>query len=117
MHLISSGLASALVLINASRGLAGLFQFMVLVTTSATIIFYLAGAAASLKLAREGRIDWSAGFGAVAATGFVYALWALYGAGIEASAWSLAMTAAGLPVYLVMRRANKRAALPAASRG
>ena len=93
IHLISSGLATALVLVNASRGLAGLFQFMVLVTTSATIIFYLAGAAAALKLAREGRIAWSAGYAAVAALGFLYSLWALYGAGVEASAWSLAMTA------------------------
>lgn len=114
MHFISSGLATALVLVNASRGLSSLFQFMVLVTTSATIIFYLAGAAASLKLAREGKIGWSAGFGAVAALGFAYALWALYGAGVEASAWSLAMTATGLPVYW-LSRASARAATPAAS--
>jgi APA family basic amino acid/polyamine antiporter len=43
MHLLSSGLASLLVLVNYTRGLAGLFQFMVLVTTSTTIIFYIAG--------------------------------------------------------------------------
>lgn len=118
IHLISSGLASALVLVNASRGLAGLFQFMVLVTTSATIVFYLAGAAAALKLAREGRVAWSAGYATIAVAGLLYSLWALYGAGVEASAWSLAMTAAGLPVYLVMRRVARSsppAANPAAS--
>lgn len=115
MHLISSGLATAMVLFNASRGLSGLFQFMVLVTTSATIIFYLAGAAAALKLARQGRIAWSAGVGAIALVGLAYALWALYGAGIEASAWSLVMTLIGLPVYLISRLASGQAANPAES--
>ena len=50
--LLSSGLATLLVLTNYSRGLAGLFQFMLLVTTSVTIIFYIAGALAGLKLVR-----------------------------------------------------------------
>ena len=61
-HILSSILATVLVLLNYSRGLVGLFQFMVLVTTSVTIIFYLAGALAGVKLARAGRIATSPGF-------------------------------------------------------
>ncbi len=107
IHILSSALATLLVLVNYSRGLAGLFQFMVLVTTSVTIIFYIAGALASVKLAREGKIGTSAGFAPIAAAGILYSLWAFYGAGIEASLWSLAMTATGVPVYFLMRAANR----------
>ncbi|TMJ15650.1 MAG: amino acid permease [Alphaproteobacteria bacterium] len=103
IHILSSLLASLLVLTNYSRGLSKLFEFMVLVTTSVTIIFYVVGAAASVKLAREGRIGRSRGFALVAAAGMAYALWAFYGAGLEASLWSLLMTAAAIPLYLVMR--------------
>ncbi len=78
---------------------------MLLVTTSVTIIFSVVGALAGLKLV-QGR----PAFAAVAVAGLVYALWAFYGAGIEASLWSLGMTAAGAPIYLVMRRARRRAA-------
>jgi len=115
IHILSSALATLLVLVNYSRGLAGLFQFMVLVTTSVTIIFYVAGALASVKLARGRRIGRSPGFTAIAAAGILYSLWAFYGAGIEASLWSLAMTATGIPLYLVMRWANRSSPAPAAS--
>jgi len=106
IHILSSALATLLVLANHSRGLAGLFQFMLLVTTSVTIVFYLAGALAGLKLVRAGPV-----FALTAVAGLAYTLWAFYGAGIEASLWSLGMTAAGAPLYFIMRRANKRAAL------
>jgi len=119
IHIVSSGLATVVVLANYSRGLANLFQFMVLVTTSVSIILYLACALASFKLAREGRIATSLGFTAITVTAFAYSAWAFYGAGIEASLWSLAMTAAAIPAYLLMRRANRSspaaAANPAAS--
>ena len=119
IHILSSALATLLVLVNYSRGLAGLFQFMVLVTTSVTIIFYIAGALASVKLAGEGKIGTSPGFAPIAAAGILFSLWALYGAGIEASLWSLAMTATGVPVYFLMRLASRSspaaAAMPAAS--
>ncbi|MGQ0660589.1 amino acid permease [Sphingosinicella sp.] len=120
IHIISSGLATLVVLANYSRGLANLFQFMVLVTTSTAIILYFACAAASLKLAREGEVSASPGFISVAVAAFAYSAWAFSGAGIEAGLWGLAMTAVGLPVYLVMRRtvrSSAPAATPAASPG
>jgi APA family basic amino acid/polyamine antiporter len=121
MHLLSSGLATLLVLVNYTRGLAKLFQFMVLVTTSTTIIFYVAGTLAAMKLVREQRIGTSRGFIAIALGGLVYGLWAFYGAGLEASLWSAAMTAVGIPIYFLMRWAGRSspgaAAGPAAPRG
>jgi APA family basic amino acid/polyamine antiporter len=115
MHLLSSGLASLLVLVNYTRGLAGLFQFMVLVTTSTTIIFYLAGTLAGMKLVRKGRIGTSRGFTTIAVAGLFYSLWAFYGAGIEAGLWSLAMTAVGIPIYFTMRLVARSS--PAAAGG
>jgi basic amino acid/polyamine antiporter, APA family len=115
-HIVSSALASAVVLANYTRDLANLFEFMVLVTTSVSIIFYLAGTLASFRLLRTGRIGASRGFEAIAVVGFLYSAWTFYGAGIEASIWSLAMTAAGLPIYVFMTRSGpKRAAMPSPS--
>jgi APA family basic amino acid/polyamine antiporter len=108
IHLVSTGLATLLVLSNYARGMADLFTFMVLVTTSVTIVFYLACAAAAVKLASERRIGASGGFLAVTALASLYSAWAFWGAGIEASLWSLAMTAVGIPLYLLMRRSLSR---------
>ena len=77
---------------------------MVKVTTSTAIILYLVGAAAAFWLERRGAIKMSTGFAAATIIGFLYSAWAFYGAGLEASLWSLVMTAAGLPIYFVMRR-------------
>jgi APA family basic amino acid/polyamine antiporter len=109
-HIFSSSLASAVVLANYMRGLADLFTFMVLVTTSVSIILYVAVTLSSFKLVRGGRIEGSGPFLAIAALGFIYSIWTFYGAGLEASAWSLAMTAAGIPIYLAMIRVRHRTA-------
>ncbi|WP_428685545.1 APC family permease [Sphingopyxis sp.] len=104
-QIVSSGLASVIVYANYSRGLADLFAFMVKVTTSTAIILYIVGAASALVLERQGTIKVSTGFAAATILGFLYSCWAFYGAGVEASLWSLAMTAAGLPIYFAMKRA------------
>lgn len=101
--LLSSIFAGLIVYANFTRGLAGLFNFMVLVTTSTAIIFYLVGALSALNFERQGRITASPGFAALTIIGIAYSAWAFYGAGIEASLWGLAMTATGIPIYLAMK--------------
>lgn len=103
-QIVSSGVASIVVYANYSRGLAGLFTFMVLVTTSTAIIFYVVGALSALKLEQARALRASPGFVLLTLAGFTYSCWAFYGAGIEPSLWSLAMTLAGLPIYLAMKR-------------
>ena len=112
-QIVSSGLASIIVYANYSRGLADLFNFMVKVTTSTAIILYIVGSLAALWLERKGTIKVSAGFAAATVIGFVYSCWAFYGAGLEASLWSLVMTAAGLPIYFLMRRSAPARSEPA----
>jgi APA family basic amino acid/polyamine antiporter len=107
IHLVSTGLATLLVIANYTQSMAKLFTFMVLVTTSASLIFYLAGALAALWLRAKGRLAGSAGFVLITLAGLAYCLWAFYGAGIEASLWTLAMTAVAIPVYWLMRWVNR----------
>ena len=94
--LVSSVLASLLVIVNASRSMASMFEFMALLSTSAALWLYLVAAAAAVKL----RVAIP-----VALLGVAYALWTLWGAGIGASGLSLVLMAAGLPLYAWARRA------------
>jgi APA family basic amino acid/polyamine antiporter len=96
--LVSSVLASLFVLMNASRTMQGLFEFLLLLATSATLWLYLAFCLAALKL-RVAR-----GF---AALGSAYSLWTLWGAGVEASGLSLLLMLAGLPLWWWTRREAK----------
>ena len=119
IHLISSGLATLLLIANYTQSLASLFTFMVLVTTSVSLIFYLSGTLAALWLRAKGRLQGGAGFILTALVATAYCLWAFYGAGVRESLWSLGMTAVAIPVYLLMRAARRSspaaAAPPAAS--
>ena len=119
IQLVSSGLATLLVIANYAESMNELFRFMVLVTTSVSLIFYLVGTLAALSLRARGRLDGSAGFVAIALVATAYCLWALYGAGWRESLWGLGMTAVAIPVYLLMRRmkssSRAAAASPAAS--
>jgi APA family basic amino acid/polyamine antiporter len=119
----TSALASVLVLANSNRTLASLYTFMILVSTSATLVLYLAVALAAIRLQRAGRVrPAAAGAGillACGALGALYSIWALAGAGAEAFWWCMALLAAGAPVFWFQRRQSRArteaaAATPAA---
>lgn len=95
--LLSSTLASLLVLSTASRSLGKAFEFAALLTTSSALWLYLAICVAALV--RLVAVP-------AAALGVPFTLWALWGAGVEASGWSLALMLTALPVYWWDRRAG-----------
>jgi APA family basic amino acid/polyamine antiporter len=97
--LLSSALTSVMLLLNASRSMAGLFTFLALMSTSSTLFLYFGVSAASLKL-KVG--------GAVGLLALAFSLWTLWGAGLDATGWSAVLLLAGLPIYAVMRRLNQR---------
>ena len=103
-----SVLVTLLVFLNAGGTTVHVFTFMVLLATSACLVMYLVCSLALLKLQWQGRLgDARRGTAGVAAVGLfatLYSLWAIAGAGTEASLWGLALFAAGGPVYLAMRR-------------
>jgi APA family basic amino acid/polyamine antiporter len=93
--ILSSTLASLLVLSNSSRTMGGLFTFMALLTTAVTLWLYLACAAAALKqrLALP-----------TALAGGAFGIWSLVGAGWQVTGLSLLLMAAGLPLFWWSRR-------------
>lgn len=99
--LVSSVIATVCLLLNATRDMQGIYEFVLLLSTSAALWLYLACALAAWKM-KVGR--------SLALPGAAYALWTLWGAGIEASGWSLVLMAAGVPLYLWARRGVPAAA-------
>lgn len=105
-HVVSSALLTLVVMMNYAKSMTELFTFVVLLSTTASLFMYFACALAALKLQRDGKLQSSPTLFVIAAAAAVYALWTIYGAGAEAVAWGVVLLLAGLPVYLVMRRAR-----------
>lgn len=101
-QLVSSVLATLLIASNYSRSMADLFAFMLLVTTTVSLVLYFACAASGLALMARGRVR-APLLGAAALLSLLFTLWAVWGAGVEAASWGLALLATGIPVYYLMR--------------
>ena len=95
--ILSSILASLLLIANSLQGLVALFTAMALLATSATLWLYVGCALAALRL----RIAVPA-----AAVGLAYACWTLWGAGLIPSGASFLLMAGGLPFYWWARRTS-----------
>jgi APA family basic amino acid/polyamine antiporter len=89
---LSSALASLLVMSNATRSAAGLLDFMLRLTAAATLWLYI-GACVSALLLRVARV--------AAGVGLLFGLWALWGSGLEAGGLSLALMLTAIPLYLL----------------
>lgn len=96
--LLSSGLASVLVLTTSSPTLGGVFQVLALLTTCATLWLYVAICLAALVR----RIAVPA-----AAAGLAFALFAFWGAGWQASGLSVVLMLTAVPLYFLRPRAAR----------
>ena len=106
----TSVLVTLLVLANFHGTMAQVFTFMILLATSANLVAYLVCSLALLVLLRRDQLQgsrrgtpWLAAAGVL---GAVYSLWAIAGAGKEATAWGAVLLVAGLPVYVLTRAAK-----------
>lgn len=99
--LVSSALASALVLSNYTRSLVQVFTFSILLSTAATLLPYVASSAAWFWRG-AGRSRW------IAAAALAYSLYALSGIGRDALLWGAALVLAGLPIHAVLRHRASR---------
>ncbi|MFM6852968.1 MAG: APC family permease, partial [Sphingopyxis sp.] len=95
--LASSTLASLLVLTNASQSLAGLFTFAATLTTCASLWLYLAICVGAI--ARRVAL-------LPAMVGLAFSLFAMWGAGWQASGLSLLLMATGAPLYWMRGKAG-----------
>ena len=101
---VSSVLMTGVVLLNYSKSMTEAFQFILLLSTTASLVMYLVCSLAAWKLKYDRRLKASEALIGVSILAAVYALWAIYGAGAEAVGWGAVLLAAGLPVYFIARR-------------
>jgi APA family basic amino acid/polyamine antiporter len=99
-QIVGSALSVLLILANSSRASATLFTFIILLSTAAVLVVYLAGALSAwrIKPAPSAR--------AVIIVALLFILFAFYGTGAEASLWSLVLLAIGLAVRWIVQRLN-----------
>jgi len=96
-QLAGAALSILLILANSSRATNSLFAFIILLSTAAVLVVYTAGAVAAWRL------DTSLGARAVVVVALLFILFAVYGSGMEADLWCLALLAAGLALRAAMR--------------
>ncbi|MCJ2180033.1 amino acid permease [Novosphingobium album (ex Hu et al. 2023)] len=99
--LISTVIASLFAAMNTSRAMQALFEYLLLLSTSAALWLYLACALAALRLG-VARIP--------ALIGVLYSLWTLWGAGLAASGLSFVLMVLGLPIWLWLKHRKPVAA-------
>ena len=99
-YLLSGAFVSVLLLLNYTKGIINAFVFMAMLSTLSTLIAYAFCAIAELKFmhtnknsAKEVRffdITWN----------LLYAIFAIWGAGIEMIMYSIFLILIGTPIYL-----------------
>src|SRR5262245_20725769 len=105
---LGAGLAILLILANGSRTTAGLFTFVILLSTASILVLYLAGSLAAWRSSR--RFERAV---VIVAVGF--SVVALRGTGAGAIGWGLVLLAIGCVLRLAMHRmAFARPSIPIA---
>ncbi len=99
--LVGSMLASLLILASSAQTLVALFAFAILLSTATTLLPYAFTVAAWWRMRST-----ASGIARrlVAVVALVFALWALWGTGIESLSWGAVLILAGVPLYLWLRR-------------
>lgn len=109
----TSALVTTLVFMQYRQSMAQVFTFMILLSTTATLVMYLLCSLAALKLMHSGELivhgNYARWLTSAAAMGALYALWTLVGAGKEAVLWGLVLLTLAIPLYYAMRWQKKSA--------
>jgi basic amino acid/polyamine antiporter, APA family len=108
-HLFTTTLLTIVILMNSSRSMQSMFEFLIILTTSIVLVMYLGSTAAAFWLWRKGTLKAPAAFPLIMALAAVYALWTIYGAGLEPLAWGLALLLAGIPIFALVRLSKRSA--------
>ncbi len=114
--ILSNTLASILVAMNFAQGLVGAFNAIILLAVMSSLLPYALCALAELMI----RIRTGRGFAGpdtpkvalLGALGFLYALWAIYGAGPETVFLGFLLVLSGIPVHVAIKWRNRGAERP-----
>jgi basic amino acid/polyamine antiporter, APA family len=98
--LLSAVIASALLLLNYSRGFIGAFTFLLMMATALGLIYYVVVSLAELRHSWHSAFGWAA----IAVIGMIYSLFAAFGSGLEVLFWGIVLMLAGVPLYFICRR-------------
>lgn len=103
---ISSGLATALILMNYSGGLLKVLEFMLLVSTVCCLVPYLFCSVSYVILKRKDHLEsikrleyWFLG-----TLTFLFSMYALVGSGFDSVFWGLLFLMLGVPVYFIIKK-------------
>ncbi len=107
--IISSLFTTALIALNAGRGLVELFTFLILLGTLNALVPYAFCSMAAFLVDRDLRAGSARAAAAVAALAFLYSLWMIGGAGAEVVYWGFLLLLSGLPVYVWVVRQRRSA--------
>lgn len=99
-QVVASGIAILLVLLNSGRSTAGLFTFIILLSTVSVLVVYVIGSLAAWTKTSKPLPR------AVIVVGILFALFAFYGSGLEANLWGIVLLAGGLAIRTIMHRIN-----------
>ena len=99
---VSSLIATFLILMNYSHGLVGMFNVIILIATFFTLVPYMLCSLAEVLLSRG--IRRHARNALLASLAFLFALWAAAGTGRNSLYWGTLVMLAGLPVYVWQKR-------------
>ena len=108
-HLFTTTLLTVVILMNSSRSMQSMFEFLIVLTTSIVLVMYLGSTAAAFQLWRKGALRANAAFPLIMALAAIYAVWTIYGAGLEPLAWGLALLVAGIPIFALVRLSKRGA--------
>lgn len=109
--LIASVLASVLVSFNYTRGLVQMFTFIIKLSTLSCLLPYLFSSLSEIMLylrkkkAFDRQKFWTALLISIPA--FLYSAWAVTGLGQETLLWGSVLLAAGLPIFVYLKRRSK----------
>lgn len=108
----SNLLATVLVLMNFANGLVGAFNAIILLAVMASLVPYTFCALAELMIRLKGDVQLRGialiKVGLLGSLGFIYSVWAIYGAGAETVYFGMLLLLAGIPVHAWIKWGNDR---------
>ena len=100
-YLLSGTFVSILLMLNYTKGIINAFVFMAMLSTLSTLIAYAFCAIAELKFVHTNKKSQQKKYAFLISCGtFFYAIFAIWGAGIEMIMYSIILIFIGTPIYL-----------------
>ena len=103
-YLLTGSFVSVLLILNYTKGIVNAFVFMAMLSTLSTLIAYAFCAIAEFKFVQTDEKNWERNNALLLSCGtFLYAFFAIWGAGIEMIIYSLILILIGTPIYLLKK--------------